>query len=104
MKAPNSQNKMKKSADSKNYLFYLFVYGSEPKSALARENLDQICHEYLEDHCKIKVIDVTENFEAALQNNIYVTPALIMMSPTPRVAIFGSLSDKEKVLNALHLR
>jgi len=104
MKGSKSQDKVKKKTDDETYLFYLFVYGEEPKSALARENLNQICHEYLEDRCRIKVIDVIEDFESALENNIYVTPALIMISPAPRVAIFGSLSNKEKVLSALHLR
>jgi circadian clock protein KaiB len=104
MKVSNNRDKVKRNAAGKTYLFFLFVYGSEPKSALARENLEEICHQYLRDHCKIKIIDVIEDFETALEHNIYVTPALIMMSPMPRVAIFGSLSDKEKVLIALHLR
>ena len=104
MKAAKSQDKVKKNTAGETYIFYLFIYGNEPKSVLARKNLDQICQEYLADRCQIETIDVLEDFEEALKNNIYVTPALIKLCPEPRMAVFGSLSDKEKVLSALNLR
>lgn len=104
MKASDHQGQEGVKIINQTYLFYLFVYGNESKSVLARENLKQICQEYLADRCQIRTIDVLQDFEEALKNNIYVTPALIKMSPEPRVAIFGSLSDKGKVISALHLQ
>ena len=42
-------------------------------------------------------------FEAAVRDNILVTPALILVAPLPRVMVLGNLSDLPKVLAALRL-
>lgn len=87
-----------------SFIFCLFVAGNEPKSRMARENLAQICDKYMNGRCRVDIVDVMENFQPALDNNIFVTPALLMVSPEPKVVIFGSLSDQVKVLEALRLR
>jgi hypothetical protein len=51
-----------------------------PRQALA--NLRQLCQEHLKGRYTIEAIDVVKNFEAAVRNNILVTPALILV-PAP---------------------
>jgi hypothetical protein len=52
---------------------------------------------------KKEFIDVLEDFQTALENNVLVTPCLILDSPPPKVTIFGNLSNTERVLSALRL-
>jgi hypothetical protein len=51
----------------------------------------------------IETVDVVKDFQAAVKNNILVTPALILVAPLPRVMVLGDLSDLPKVLAALRL-
>jgi circadian clock protein KaiB len=86
-----------------HYLFRLFVADNGPNSKQALANLHRICQEHLNGNCKIEMVDVTKDFEAAVRDNILVTPALILVAPRPRVVILGNLSDSRKVLAALRL-
>jgi len=86
------------------YHLRLFVAGDEPNSALAREALDKICSQYLEEEgCQIEVIDVLEDFRPALEERILITPALVVCRPEPRTVIFGNLTNTDKVLAALRV-
>ena len=84
------------------YNMRLFVADNEPNSALARKNLDEICSTYLKGNVKLETIDVFEDFAPAIEDNILVTPALVIDSPM-KLKIYGNLQDKDKVLSALEL-
>lgn len=90
-------------AEKQLYVLRLYIADSERNSQLARENLDGVCSEYLEGRCRIEEIDVLVDFESALEDRIFVTPALILLDPGPRVVIVGNLADRERVISALHL-
>lgn len=81
----------------------LFVVGEAPNSLRARHNLFRICEDRLKDRYELEVVDVLEDFEPALSYGILVTPALVVLEPTPRVTVLGDLSDTEKLLRALRL-
>jgi circadian clock protein KaiB len=83
------------------YRMRLFVAGNEPNSAIARESLNRICSSYLNGNCQIEIVDVLEDFRPALEENVLVTPALVITEPGPRTVIFGNLADTGKVLAAL---
>jgi circadian clock protein KaiB len=85
------------------YVLRLFVAGEEPNSRQAEENLKRLCETYLKDGYRIEIVDVLEDFQSALENNVLVTPTLILVSPPPKVTIFGNLRDTEKVFAALRL-
>jgi circadian clock protein KaiB len=85
------------------YLLRLFVAGNGPNSKQALANLHRICRERLNGRCTIETVDVVKNFEAAVKNNILVTPALVLVAPLPSVIVLGNLSDQQKVLLALRL-
>ena len=86
-----------------HYLLRLYMAGNGPNSQKAMANLQSLCLEHLEGRFTIETIDVVEDFQAAVRDNILVTPALILVAPLPRVMVLGNLSDKQKVLLALRV-
>jgi circadian clock protein KaiB len=86
-----------------HYLLRLFMAGNGENSQKALANLRSICQEHLNGRCTIETVDVVNDFEAAVRNNILVTPALVLVAPRPRVTVLGNLSDLPKVLAALRL-
>ena len=84
-------------------VFKLFVAGGETHSRTALENLRVICDAYLPGCHEIEVVDVLEYANMALECKIFVTPALIKLSPGIQCTIYGNLSEKEKVIQALGL-
>jgi circadian clock protein KaiB len=84
------------------YRMRLFVAGNEPNSAIAQKNINEICSAHLRGDFQLDVIDVFEDFGAAIEENILVTPALVIDKPK-EMTIFGNLQDKAKVLAALEL-
>ncbi|MDH5695457.1 MAG: circadian clock KaiB family protein [Dehalococcoidia bacterium] len=94
-----------KSAEAlgETYILRLFMADNEPNSKQARENLEQLQETYLKMPHKKEIVDVLEDFQTALEENVLVTPCLILVSPLPKATIFGNLSDTEKVLAALRL-
>ena len=84
------------------YRFTLFVVGDEPNSVLARENLKNICAEFLaQGTCTVTIVDVLVDFQAALDNNVLVTPMLLVEGPRGRSTIIGNLSDVDRLLLTL---
>jgi circadian clock protein KaiB len=101
-RAPNAGRRPAK-AKPGHYRLRLFVVGDGPNSKLAASNLRSLCREHLNGRCTIETIDVEKDFEAALRNNILITPALVLVTPLPKVVILGNLCDRPKVLLALRL-
>ncbi|MBC8264446.1 MAG: circadian clock protein KaiB [Anaerolineales bacterium] len=90
-------------AGGETYILRLFVAGDERHSRQARENLARLCEGRLKGRYELEIVDVLEDFRAALKDGVLVTPALIVVAPPPRVTILGNLSDTQKVLDALRL-
>jgi circadian clock protein KaiB len=86
------------------YILKLFIAGGEPNSRLARANLTIICNEYLKGRCQLEEVDVLTDCTSALKERVFVTPALVLVSPEPRVTVVGNLENKERVISALRLR
>lgn len=104
MKQPDRQTKTEGvKARGETYVLQLFVAGEESNSTQAKENLKRICDTYLKGRFQSEIVDVLEDFQTALEHNVLVTPTLILVSPPPKVTIFGNLSDTKKVLAALRL-
>ena len=86
-----------------HYLLRLFIAGNGQNSQKALDNLRSLCQKHLEGRYTIETVDAVEDFQAAVKDNILVTPALILVAPPPRVIVLGNLSDKQKVLLALRV-
>ena len=103
MKRTSPKKRKSGEAGAPIYLFRLFVAGEESNSLMARENLTRISEAHLNGCAKIEIVDVLDDFQTALENNVLVTPTLIMVAPPPKVTILGNLNDVKKVLCALRL-
>ncbi len=82
----------------------LYVIDRKLKSVAAVANLTKICHEQLEDRCRIKVIDIERSPRLAKENEIVAVPTLVKTSPLPVRRVIGDLSNTERVLAGLDLR
>jgi hypothetical protein len=87
----------------RDIVFRLFVAGNEPHSRRAKENLDKICAALLMDADKIEIVDVLEDYQAALDSDIFFTPALLVNVSGSTVTIYGDLSDGPEVVRAMGL-
>lgn len=85
------------------YSFILFVISNGTNSERARENLERLCKEWMPGHHEIKVVDVVEQFDIALDYNILLTPAVVVKKPEPQITIHGDLSNASKFVDALNL-
>ncbi len=74
----------------------LFVAGQTPKAKLTYYNLQKICQE-LKAECKIQVVDIIKNPQAAVENEIMANPTTIRKSPLPKVTLIGDLSNTARV-------
>ena len=83
------------------YHFKLFVAGTENHSRDARNNLARICEQHLEGVCEVEIVDVLQNFRAALEHRVLITPTLLRVSPLPGIRMVGTLNDAESVASAL---
>lgn len=80
----------------------LFVAGNEPNSVMAKRNIIEICAAHTAERFELEIIDVYQDYDAAIKAHILVTPALIVEKPK-KIKIFGNLQDRAKVLAALGL-
>ena len=86
-----------------HYLLRLFTAGNGSNSQKALANLQCLCQQHLDGRYTLETVDVVQDFEAAVRDNILVTPALILVAPLPRVVVLGTLSDLPTVLAALRV-
>jgi len=80
----------------------LFLAGNSTNSRIARQNLEQLQTRVQGCSFEVEIVDVTEDSRTALENEIYLTPALQILEPGPRTTVFGNLSDSrtlEKLLS-----
>jgi hypothetical protein len=90
---------MRRSGKSVPYLLTLFVAGQDPNSMVAQDNLQHICAEYLNAGvCTVVIVDVSKDFQSALDHDVFVTPTLIVEGPRGRSTILGNLSDIDRIL------
>ena len=67
-------------------------------------NLMRICHEHLNDKCRITVIDILRNPRLAKGEQIIATPTLIKKLPLPLRRLIGNMSDTERFLVGIDLK
>ncbi len=85
------------------YRLRLFVAGQELNSVRALAVLTHLQEEHLQGCCELVVVDVFQDYQAAIEEHIIAVPALIIESPPPRRVIVGSLADESKLLTMLGL-
>ncbi len=81
----------------------LFIAEGEPNSLIAQENIKKICDAHSKYECHMQLINVLEDYLTAQEHNVLVTPCLVLLYPSPRVSIAGTLKDSTKVCAALRM-
>jgi circadian clock protein KaiB len=81
----------------------LFVAGDEPNSIAAIDNLKQLCRSAPKYVFELSVVNVLEQYQSAREHRVLVTPCLVLVEPSPRVVVVGTLSDLPRVRTALRL-
>jgi len=82
----------------------LYISGSTLKSALAVENIKQVCEQHLKNRYDLEVIDVYQQPDVARAEQIVAVPTLIKRLPLPLRRFIGDLSNERNVLRGLDLR
>lgn len=90
-------------SEQEHYSLILFVIDDGDNSRRARKNLKRLCEKWVPDQHDVKIVDVLEDFQTALDHNILLTPSVVVISPAPRKVIHGDLSDGRKFAEALNL-
>lgn len=85
-------------------VFQLFVAGNERHSRAAEQNLRSLCEAQFPGRHTIEIVNVFEHSGAALEKRIFMTPALVKISPGPQSTIYGTLGEEDKVLASLGLK
>ena len=88
---------------AKCFKFRLYVADRTPNSTLALANLTALCRTYLPDRYEIEIVDVLRRPERAMADGIFMTPALVKLTPAPIVRVIGTLTRTEATLQALGL-
>ncbi len=94
------QSKNKQSTGKSKWELRLYVAGQLSHSAGAITNLEQLCDGL---DATVEVVDVLEDPARALEDGIVATPTVVRLSPEPKIRIFGTLSDLDRVRLALGL-
>jgi circadian clock protein KaiB len=81
----------------------LYVADTTPRSVLATGNLQSFCEQYLHGQYRLTIIDLVKQPEFARRDEILATPTLVRVLPGPRKTLLGTLSDPQRVLQALEL-
>ncbi len=76
----------------------LYIAGETPNSMLALANLRAALSNRPYD---LEVVDVLTAPERALDDDVFVTPTLVRVSPEPRRTIVGSLARSTDVIRVL---
>ena len=98
-----SKTRKDKKTPDKVWDLRLYVIDGTLKSVAAFTNLTRICHELLEDKCRIAVIDIERNPQLAKESQIVAIPTLVKIFPLPMQRVIGDLSNTERVLAGLGL-
>jgi len=83
--------------------FRLYIAGQGPNSRLAAANLAALCDKHLAGRHSVETVDVFEHPERALEDGIFLTPQLLILSLTPVQTIIGNLSQPDVLLRTLGL-
>lgn len=83
--------------------FRLYIVSGAPNSIQALSNLRAFCAERLALSPRVDVVDVQSEPAAALRDGVLLMPALIRVTPEPKLTIVGNLSDWNSLSRALGL-
>lgn len=87
----------------RRYVLRLYIAGNSVRSAMAIENIREICETKLKGRYSLEVVDIYQQPELARSEQVLAAPTLIKSLPLPLRRIIGDLSSSERVLVSLNL-
>ena len=85
------------------FILKLYISGKMPKAMDIIKSFSNILDDRLNGQYTLEMIDIIKNPQSAADDQIIMTPTLVMCSPEPVKRAFGDLSDAERVLTLLGL-
>ncbi len=79
----------------------LFVVGEELNSRQAKANLQRIIDGHFSGSVDVDIVDVLKDFRSAIDNKVFVTPALVVTGNGAGATLYGDLADEKIVVNAI---
>ncbi len=90
--------------DGDEFVLFLFIAGTTPRSQAALRNVKQFCEDELKGRYRLQVIDIYQQPELAKSAQIVAVPTLLKKFPAPLQMLIGDMSDKERVMVGLQLK
>ncbi|MGV3660288.1 MAG: circadian clock KaiB family protein [Prosthecobacter sp.] len=90
-------------ASKEHYELRLYVAGTSPLSTQAIENLNILCHTYLEGRYHLEVIDIHQQPQAVDSAQIVAAPTLVKTMPPPARRFVGNLAGSANVMRRLNM-
>ena len=66
-------------------------------------NLTALCRTHLPGRHEIEIVDVLRKPERAIADGVFMTPALVKITPSPIIRLTGTLTRTQATLQALGL-
>ncbi len=82
---------------TEKYVIRIYLAGNIEKYDEALHTLELILRMKLSSGYSVEVIDVTKNPEAAIEGNVFVTPTIEVVAPSPGTRAVGRLADKSGI-------
>jgi circadian clock protein KaiB len=79
----------------KRYELRLYVAGNAINSRMALENLKRLLDQAADTAFELEIVDVLQTPQVALEQGVYVTPALQVVNPAPGTLIYGNLNNAD---------
>lgn len=79
----------------------LYIASTTPNSERARTNLHTALQKFSPAECRLEMVDVFTDAKRAIQDNVIVTPTLIVIGQKQRLVMIGDLSDTPKLQGLL---
>ena len=80
----------------------LYISDDKERNAVVIANYNKIV-QHFNGTCLAEIIDIQKDPKSAVTMRITATPALIKISPPPRVKIIGDLSDITRVISLIEM-
>lgn len=84
--------------------FRLYVAGEGPNSMAAIANLKALCEKYFPSNAAVEIVDVIKEPTLALQDQVMVTPLLIINTGSTVQKCIGDLSKLQHILETLGIK
>src|SRR5207253_11086179 len=86
-----------------SFVVRLYVADREATAVRAIANLEALCREFLPRGCELEIIDILREPQRGLDDSIMIAPTLSKLAPPPVRRIFGDLSTRGRLLDAMGL-